>query len=278
MKVLAIGLLMLMPLYGCIELSKEIEKGVLEIRVGDVPTEDFRHINITFSQIKVHKKGNESGWINITTDEKTIDLLHLHMNNITETLGLKELDVGNYTKIWIVVSRAVGILNETGKNVTFDVPSEDIKIQQSIEIKAGKKTVVTVDINLEKSILVVGNVYKFLPVISFVEVKHPDGNKTKIENPKIENRRPIIDLVINGERAMHVTIYAGENITFDATNSFDPDGDNLTIYWEFGDGTNATGGIVNHSYMNPGMYHGKLYASDGKIDVIKQFTVNVIHK
>jgi len=109
-------------------------------------------------------------------------------------------------------------------------------------------------------------------------VKHPDGNKTKIENPKIENRRPIIDLVINGERAMHVTIYAGENITFDATNSFDPDGDNLTIYWEFGDGTNATGGIVNHSYMNPGMYHGKLYASDGKIDVIKQFTVNVIHK
>ena len=171
---------------GCVTTKEAIKNGTIEVRIGDVPSKNFSHVNITFSQIKVHRSGNNSGWINISFKEKTVDLLNLHKNNITEIIGIDNISEGNYDKIWIVISKANGILNETKENVSFDVPSGNLKIQQLIDVKAGKKTVVTIDINIEKSILAVGHVYKILPVISFVEVKHPDGSKTKNNHPVIE--------------------------------------------------------------------------------------------
>jgi PKD repeat protein len=54
--------------------------------------------------------------------------------------------------------------------------------------------------------------------------------------PDIEGRRPII----------------GENVTFDASASYDPDGGNiLSCTWDFDDGTGGTGMIVNHIYNVP---------------------------
>jgi PKD repeat protein len=37
-------------------------------------------------------------------------------------------------------------------------------------------------------------------------------------------------------------------VTFDATDSFDPDGDPIEFHWEFGDGTKAEGPVVSHSF------------------------------
>jgi len=170
---------------GCMNTKESISSGTLEVRIGDAPSKNFSFVNITFSQIRVHRSGNNSGWTNISFEKKTVDLLALHKNNMTEIIGGDNISEGDYDKIWIVISKATGILSETKENVTFDVPSGDLKIQQLIDIKAGKTTTVIVDIDAEKSILAVGHVYKLLPVISFVEVKHPDGSKTKNNNPVI---------------------------------------------------------------------------------------------
>ena len=49
---------------------------------------------------------------------------------------------------------------------------------------------------------------------------------------------------------------------FDGSTSTDPDGDPLTFSWSLGDGTQATGATVNHTYAQPGTYTVQVEARD----------------
>lgn len=152
--------------------------------ISDAPSDNFSHINVTFSQIKIHKSenDNDSGWTTFNSDPKTIDLIYLHENNLTGELGVQNISVGNYNKLWINVDNATGILKDNGEEITFDVPSNVLKIQQSFEIKEGNTTI-DVELDLDKSVLYVpqGDVYTLLPVIGKMKVEHGDSEKEEKE-------------------------------------------------------------------------------------------------
>ena len=70
----------------------------------------------------------------------------------------------------------------------------------------------------------------------------------------------------------------GETVTFDAGNSYDPDGEITNYAWDFGDGTNGTGVTATHSYASASPYSVKLTVTDndGLIDTdTKGFDVDV---
>jgi peptide/nickel transport system substrate-binding protein len=54
----------------------------------------------------------------------------------------------------------------------------------------------------------------------------------------------------------------GETITFDGSNSSDIDGEIVKYLWTFGDGTNATGKVVTHSYSKSGVFSVTLNVTD----------------
>ncbi|MCK4332126.1 MAG: DUF4382 domain-containing protein [Thermoplasmatales archaeon] len=270
---------------GCVEQEEVgVKTSLTGIRIGDMPTEDFSHINVTFSEIKLHKSGNNSGWVNFSMESISVDLIYLHLNNLTEKLAEMEIDVGNYTKLWITVDNVTGVLNATNETVYFDVPSKTLKIQQLFKIQEGNNTI-TVDIDLNSSILKYGGgeKYKLLPVISRLEHHHEhklqfrENNKNKLKN-MVENRPPVIDVVTNGSRGKPITASIGQNISFNATETFDIDGDSITYYWDFDDGTNATGLVVNHSYDKQGSYWVVLTASDNESDATETIEIHVTVK
>lgn len=266
---------------GCIQQEEVGLKTCLtEIRIGDMPTEDFSHINVTFSEIKLHKSDdNDSGWINISANKTTVDLIYLHMNNLTEQLGIGEIEVGNYTKLWIVVDNATGVLKETNETVYFDIPSGTLKVQHLFDLREGNNTI-TVEIDLDNSVLVRGEVYKLLPVISGLDIDHANGSKVRIrgrDKIKVENRKPTTDILINGNRSNHINVEVNETITFNATGTYDVDNDTISYKWDFGDGTNDTGAVVTHNYSEKGTYHVILMASDGELEdtITAKVTVTV---
>ncbi|MFH0828701.1 MAG: PKD domain-containing protein [Candidatus Kerfeldbacteria bacterium] len=71
------------------------------------------------------------------------------------------------------------------------------------------------------------------------------------------------------------TATVGSQLTFDASDAIDVDGDALTYAWNFGDG--ATGDVATpvHAYTAAGTFHGSLSVSDGKILTVMTFTVTV---
>jgi len=58
------------------------------------------------------------------------------------------------------------------------------------------------------------------------------------------------------------TVYTGEVITFNASDSFDADGQIESYFWSFGDGANATGVVVGHAYSDNGIYTVRLTVTD----------------
>jgi PKD repeat protein len=59
-----------------------------------------------------------------------------------------------------------------------------------------------------------------------------------------------------------LTPYAGETVTFNASDSYDPDGTIVSYFWDFGDGTNGTGETTTHSFADTGTYPVTLNVTD----------------
>ncbi|MDM8551286.1 PKD domain-containing protein [Desulfobacterales bacterium HSG2] len=74
------------------------------------------------------------------------------------------------------------------------------------------------------------------------------------------NSPPVADA--GGDREAYVG-GAHDALLFDASGSSDADGDPLTFYWDFGDGTAAQGQKVFHYFEKPGTYSVKLRVEDG---------------
>lgn len=73
---------------------------------------------------------------------------------------------------------------------------------------------------------------------------------------RAQNRYPDIESV-----SIPSTATIATPVAFSATAS-DPDGDEVTFNWEFGDGETATGAAVNHSYSSAGDYSVRLVVRD----------------
>ena len=72
------------------------------------------------------------------------------------------------------------------------------------------------------------------------------------------------------------TGYAGKALLFSAKYSFDPDHDQLTYTWDYGDGAIGSGERTHHTYDELGDYAVELTVSDGIHSDKDSFTVHII--
>jgi hypothetical protein len=287
---------MLVFICGCVEEEKDeggtsppagVITGTVAFQVTDKVTDEFKHVNITFSEIRLFKQLDEENesYIVVMDEPKTVDLVFLNLSQINATLDIAEIEVGNYSKLWFNVSKAIGVLKDTNETVNITVPSNWLKIQQLhlFNITKGNHTII-IDIDLEHSIHPFhgGEEYKFIPVISSMEHTHDHKLKFRVHDQSkiknmVGNRAPAIDILVNDTLVKkNAWVDSDVDIEFNATGTFDIDGDPLTFEWDFGDGDTAEGAVVNHSFDgSKKVYKVTLTVFDGTDEAIGIITINV---
>lgn len=88
-------------------------------------------------------------------------------------------------------------------------------------------------------------------------------------NPGQENHPPL------AEAGADQSGIIGQSFTFNASNSWDEDGDSLTFFWSFGDSATASGSIVSHSFNGVGIYEVSLEVSDGQVTTTDGLQVTI---
>jgi len=71
------------------------------------------------------------------------------------------------------------------------------------------------------------------------------------------------------------TARAGEQIYFDSSETYDPDGDDLTYLWDFGNGQNSNSTSTSYKYPQRGTYAVTLTVSDGEYSDIATGVIKI---
>ncbi len=106
--------------------------------------------------------------------------------------------------------------------------------------------------------------------VSLMVVDNEGEISSKVAIQVIKNRIPIASLIKNSSIIGQI-----ETISFDASGSYDPDGVIVSYFWDFGDGTNGTGPIINHSYSGSGTFTTTLTVTDNDGGVARIFTTKI---
>lgn len=163
---IAIALVVVVGGVGAYLLWPGQETGTISIYVKDLPG-GFTHVNVTFSEVRIHQADadNESGWRTLDIKNQTIDLAVL--TNVSELLASSNVSAGKYTQIRLVVIAVVGTM-EDGTIVNFTVPSGELKTNHPFNVTADHTETLTLDFDLEHSIVQKDTGWIFKPVLGSI--------------------------------------------------------------------------------------------------------------
>ena len=193
MKTAYIGLiLVLLVIAGIVYFvytPKVQAESTLVIAVKDVPkNSDFGNITslvLTFSEVSVHKASNaeqintsteemnttesnetqETGWIVVVDEVQTVDLLQF--TDVSKILGQETLDAGRYTQIRLKIDSGTVTIDGVTYNLT--IPSMVLKLNRGFVLEENTTLKLTLDFNVEKSLVKTGNnSFKLKPVIAVI--------------------------------------------------------------------------------------------------------------
>jgi hypothetical protein len=168
--------------------------GTIQVLVTDAPKHDVSRVELTVSEVEVHKAGSggESGnWTTLDIQEETFNLLDLQ-NGLTMLLADGEVEAGKYTQLRMTVFEVVVDYDDVvGKQA--EVPSGELKFVHPFTLEAGDNITLIVDIDAAKSVIVTGGTKQdkskvlFKPVVK-LQVLQGQGPDT--EAPTVQNYNP----------------------------------------------------------------------------------------
>ncbi|MFQ6121580.1 MAG: DUF4382 domain-containing protein [Dehalococcoidales bacterium] len=278
--------------------------GTLEIRVTDPPPADVDSAIVYLTNIEVHQVSDNAGWIPIIGAPPSFDLMDVI--GVEQVLGSANVTAGSFTQIRMDVDR-VEVVTTAGDNITAEVPSGKLRIVRPFNVGAGTITVLTLDFDGEKSLILPGKDIAtgreralFKPVVR-LKVGHSsppsDGGELSIEyeEEEVEVEGEIEEegeeegeeIETEAPEALEITITSlpngqvGENYTatLEATGGTEP------YTWSISDGSLPDGltldsdtGVISGTPTTEGDYEFTVRVEDSSDPVLsdtEEFSIHI---
>lgn len=148
------------------------DTGTMEVQLHDAPA-NYEEVNVFIESVEINNSEEEGGWEEFSTPQQTYDLLEL-TNGATEVLGSKELPIGTYEQIRLILSTDGHNIVVDGEAHDMFVPSGEqtgIKLNVNAEIQPDITYTLLLDFDASRSVVERGNEqsgidYLLKPVIS----------------------------------------------------------------------------------------------------------------
>ncbi len=193
----------------------------------------------------------------LTPENNSVDV-SVELSEISVRINDNDNDVFNWS---IITIPDIGINNSTYQtNGTKTCSISDLSYE----------TTYTIKINSTDSYLNTNKTFYFTTQSRPSNNNNNNNNPGGSYTPSNTNNDPIADA--NGPYSGIIS----EEITFDGSNSYDPDDDSLTYSWDFGDNNTGEGIKPVHKYSNQGNYTVFLSVTDSNDNIDTDTTYAVI--
>ena len=175
-------------------------------------------VKVTVESIKVHSAAE--GWVEVSSAEKTYDLLQLKAENKNELMADVQIDEGTYDQVRLDISSVV----VTDANGTHEakLPSNELKITGKLVVEANSTAAATFDFIADESLHVTGNgKYIMAPVVEFesregADVSVQSNNRVEIRGGDIKTDVKV-GMDISGNVGAGLKIPVGTELDLDTS-------------------------------------------------------------
>ncbi|OGI95676.1 hypothetical protein A2917_00605 [Candidatus Nomurabacteria bacterium RIFCSPLOWO2_01_FULL_42_17] len=120
-------------------------------------------INMKVNNVSVHN--NTSGWVTVSTTPRVYNLLALNAQNKSELLADIKTQAGSYDQVRLMID-SIAVIKKDGTTKIAKLPSNELKINTMLMVKADETSSVNFDFMADKSLHLTGNgSYIFAPVV-----------------------------------------------------------------------------------------------------------------
>ncbi len=157
-----------------------IDKGRMIFGIMDtaVPVANISSVFITINNLQIYN--NEKGWVTISNEEKTYDLLSLKQNKVVSLIAKIDIEPGNYSKIKLLINKVMVVENGVSKEAKL--PSEDFKIFSNIPVNIKEQSTVVFDFITNKSLHITDNgEFVFIPVVK-IKIRNNNNDQINLNN------------------------------------------------------------------------------------------------
>ncbi len=110
-------------------------------------------VQATVEQVQVHSAAK--GWVSVSTQPKTYDLLELKAQEKSELLADVNLAAGTYDQMRLQISQV--LVTDANGTHQAKLPSNELKFAGQLEVKANQTSTATFDFIADESLHVTGN-------------------------------------------------------------------------------------------------------------------------